>query len=149
MTTPLTQFVEHLAAGNGMGGPRSDIGYADLAVSDRVDVRAYKDTAGRLVATRVERTEPSPLLIANGAVDAKAPVTQLTLLGIDVRTGAATRYRDAMGNLVTDITFYGLVQAPPALPAIVRAQGVASATSPTAIDATRATSTRGEVEIAR
>ena len=149
VTTPLTQFVEHVAAGGSLGGPLSGISYADLAVNDRVDVRAYKDSTGMLVATRVERTEPSPLLIAKGAVDAKAPVTQLTLLGIEVDTGAATRYRDAIGNLINDIAFFDLVQAPPAVPTIVRAQGVASTTSANAIDSTRSASTHGEVEIAR
>ena len=148
-TTPLTQFVEHAAAGGSMGGPPSRIGYADLQVNDRVDVRVYKDGSGLLVATRVERTDPSELLVARGAVDAKAPVRQLTLLGIDVGTGAATRYRDLSGNLITDITFYGLVQVPPAVPTIVRAQGVANAASGHAIDATRTTSSRGEVEIAQ
>jgi hypothetical protein len=125
------------------------IGYAGLMVNDRVDVRAYKDATGKLVATRVERTDPDPLLIAKGAVDAKAPVTKLTLLGIDVATGAATRYRDALGNLIADVAFYGLMQAPPAVATIVRAQGVASTTSAGTIDATRTASTHGEVEIAQ
>ena len=80
---------------------------------------------------------------------AKAPLTNLTLLGIDVATSAMTRYRDSLGLPISDVTFYALVQVPPALPTVVRAQGVAGATSASTIDATRATSTRGEVEIAR
>jgi hypothetical protein len=147
-TTPLTQFVDHTTAGAGRSGPMRTIGYADLTVNDRVDVRAYKDAAGKLVAMRIERTEPDPLLIAKGRVDAKIPVTQLTLLGIGVDTGAATRYRDALGNLVSDAAFYEMVQVPPALPSIVRAQGIASAAGAGTIDATRTASTRGEVEIA-
>ena len=67
-----------------------------------------------LVATSVSVF--TGLLIAKGRVDAKIPVTQLTLLGIDVDTGAATRYRDALGNLVSDVAFYEMVQVPP-LPA--------------------------------
>jgi len=146
-TTPLTQFTDHAT---GSGRPNRSIGYADLVLTDRVDVRAYQDGSGQLVATRVERTEADPLLIARGAVAAKAPLTNLTLLGIDVATSAMTRYRDSLGLPISDVTFYALVQVPPALPTVVRAQGVASATNTsTTIDATRATSTRGEVEIAQ
>ncbi|HSQ73711.1 MAG TPA: DUF5666 domain-containing protein [Rubrivivax sp.] len=145
-TTPLTQYTDHAT---GSGRPNRSIGYADLTLTDRVDVRAYQDGSGQLVATRVERTEADPLLIARGAVDAKAPLTSLTLLGIDVSTSAMTRYRDSLGLPISDVAFYALVQVPPALPTVVRAQGVAGATSASTIDATRATSTRGEVEIAR
>jgi len=149
ITTPQTQFIDQSTTAGGQGGPVRTIGYADLALNDRIDVRAYKNSAGELVATRIERTEPDVLLIAKGAVDAKTPVTAFTVLGIDVATGPATHYRDAMGNLITDITFYGLLQVPPQVPTVVRAQGVASATSADAIDATRTVTTRGEVEIAQ
>jgi hypothetical protein len=81
-------------------------------------------------------------------VDSKSPLTRLGLLGIDVATGPATRYRDTLGNLISDIDFYALLQVPPAMPTIVRVQGEALAGSLNTIDATRATSTRGEVEIA-
>ncbi len=148
-TTPLTQFVDHTVAGAGRSGPMRTIGYADLALNDRIDVRAFKDAAGKLVAMRIERTEPDPLLIARGPVDARIPVMQLTLLGIGVDTGAATRYRDALGNLISGVAFYELVQVPPSLPTVVRAQGIASPASGSLIDATRTASTRGEVEIAQ
>jgi len=138
-----------LAATAGAGGPPSPLGYADLQVGDRVDVMAYKDASGALVATRVERLDADPLLIAKGPVDAKLPLTSLTLFGIEVTTGVDTRYRDIDGILITDAAFYALVQVPPALPSVVRAQGIASATSANRIDATRTLSTHGEVEIAK
>jgi len=143
-TTPLTQFVDKSAAAT---LPISAIGYADLLLNDRLDVRAYKDTAGHLVAIRVERTDPDPLLVARGPVDAKVPVERLTLFGIDVATGAATRYLDPMGDPTTAAEFYDLVQLLPAIPTVVRAQGVASTTSSKTIDATRNTSASGEVAI--
>jgi len=146
-TTPLTQFVDQSSASR---QPLRTIAYADLTVADRIDVRAYKDAAGELVATRIVRTEPDPLLIAKAAVDAKFPhVTRMTVLGITVTTSPSTRYRDVLGNLITAVDFYNLVQVPPALPTIVRAQGVVTPAGDSALNATRTTSTRGEVEITR
>jgi hypothetical protein len=145
-TTPLTLFLDSSSKG---GRATPTLAYADLAVADRVDVRVFKDSAGKLVATRVERTDPDPILIVRGKVDAKAPPTSFTLVGIGVSTGPATRYRDEFSNLISDATFYALLQVPPAAPTMVRAQGVASATSLGTLDATRATDTRGEVEIAQ
>ena len=78
-----------------------------------------------------------------------SPVTRMTVLGITATTSPSTRYRDVLGNLIAAVDFYNLVQVPPALPTIVRAQGVASPASDSTLDATRTTSTRGEVEIAR
>ncbi len=122
VTTPLTQFVDQSGAS---GKPLRTIAYADLTVADRIDARAYMDAAGKLVATRIVRTEPDPLLIAKAAVDAKFPVTRMTVLGITATTSPSTRYRDVLGNLIAAVDFYNLVQVPPALPTIVRAQGVA------------------------
>ena len=143
-TTPLTQFVDKSAAAT---LPISAIGYADLLVNDRLDVRAYEDDTGKLVAVRVERTDPDPLLVARGPVDAKLPTTQLTLFGITVATGPATLYRDPVYELVTAAEFYDLLQLLPAVPTTVRALGVASTASASTIDATRNASTSGEVAI--
>lgn len=145
-TTPLTLFLD---SSNPGGRATPTLAYADLALADRVDVRVFKDSAGKLVATRVERTDPDPILIVRGTVDAKAPRTSFTLVGIGVATGPATRYRDASSDLISDAAFYALLQVPPAAPTMVRAQGVASATGPATLDATRTADTRGEVEIAQ
>jgi hypothetical protein len=159
-TTPFTQFIDRLSTasgsngngngGNGSsGGPPSPLAYADLQVGDRVDVMAYRDASGAFVATRVERTAPDEVLIVRGPADTKVPTTRLTLIGIDVSTGVNTWYRDIDGNLITDAAFYAMVQVPPAVPSVVRAQGIASAASASRIDATRTLNTRGEVEIAK
>jgi hypothetical protein len=142
----LTQFLDSSGPG---GRATPTLAYADLAVSDRVDVRAYQDTSGRLVAMRVERTDPDPLLIAKGPVIAKTPVTGFSLLGIGVATGPATRYRDALSNLISDVAFYDSLAVTPAAATVVRTQGVASTANLETIDATRAISVRGEVEISR
>lgn len=144
LTTPLTAFIDRTT---GPGRPVRSLSYSDLAVADRIDIHAYKDASGKLIATRIERTAPDPLLIVKAAVDAKTPVTGLTILGIDVATGPITRYRDALQTLISALDFYSLVQVPPALPSIVRAQGIAGPSSLTTIDATRSGSTHGEVAL--
>ena len=118
-----------------------------LKLTDRLEVKAYTDAAGDLVAARVERTEADPLVVVKGPVDAKLPNTRLTLFGIVVDTGVASRYRDASGALVDATTFYAAVQMPPAVPSTVHARGVVARPASNTVDATRTASTIGELEI--
>jgi len=123
------------------------IALSDIKVADRLEVRAFKDAAGDLVAARVERTEADALVVVKGPADWKLPITSLKLFGIDVTSGAATRYRDASGMLVDAATFYAAVQVPPAVPSTVHARGVVSRLTSNMVDATRSASTIGELEI--
>jgi hypothetical protein len=118
-----------------------------LNPADRLEVKAFKDAAGDLVAARVERTEADVLVVVKGPADWKLPITSLKLFGIDVTTGAATRYRDASGTLVDATTFYTAVQVPPAVPSTVHARGVVAGLGSNMVDATRSASTIGELEI--
>jgi len=120
---------------------------AALNVGDRLEVLAYRDAAGSLVATQIDRTEADPLVVVKGPADAKTPTTGLTLAGFGVGTGAATRYRDASGNLVDAATFYAAVQVPPAVPTVVHARGVVTTSATNVVDSTRTSSTIGELEI--
>jgi len=120
---------------------------AALNPADRLEVKAYKDSTGALVATRVERTAADSLVVVKGPADAKVPTTQLTLAGFSVATGAATRYRDASGAVVDAVTFYNAVLVPPAVPTVVHARGVVAGLSTNVVDATRTVSTDGELEI--
>ena len=120
---------------------------AALNPGDRLEVRAYKDLAGALVATWVERTEADALVVVKGPADAKVPTTQLTLAGFVVATGIGTRYRDADGGLTDPNSFYGAVLLPPAVPTLVHARGVVANLATSIVDATRSTSTYGELEI--
>jgi disulfide oxidoreductase YuzD len=97
----------------------------------------------------VERTTPDATLIIRAKVEAKTPTTTFKLVGIDVSTGPSTRYRDALSNLISADEFYALLQVSPAVPTMVRAQGVTSAVSMSTVDATRTNDTRGEVEVAQ
>ena len=75
-----------------------------LNPADRLEVKVYKDVAGALVATRVERTAADSLVVVKGPADAKVPTTQLTLAGFGVSTGLKTRYRDASGAVVDAVS---------------------------------------------
>ncbi len=138
-----TELRDRLASRN---QPRV-ITLGDINLADRLEVRAFKDAAGDLVAARVERTEADALVVVKGPADWKLPITSLKLFGIDVTTGVATRYRDASGTLVDAATFYAAVQVPPAVPSTVHARGVVSGLTSNVVDATRSASTIGELEI--
>lgn len=120
---------------------------AALNTGDRLEVKAYKDASGNLVATRVERSEADVLVVVKGPADAKTPTTQLTLAGIGVATGVDTRFRDVNGVLADAATFYGAVLVPPAVPTMVHARGVVANLATNVVDATRSLSTIGELEI--
>jgi hypothetical protein len=139
-----TELRDRLASAN----QPTSITLAALNQADRLEVKAYKDTAGDLIATRVERTEADALVVVKGPADVKTPTTQLTLAGFGITTGADTRYRDASGNLIDATAFYAAVQVPPAPATLVHARGVVPTLATNAVDATRSTTTIGEVEIA-
>ncbi|HOY35861.1 MAG TPA: DUF5666 domain-containing protein [Piscinibacter sp.] len=120
---------------------------ASLNPADRLEVNAYEDAAGDLIATRVERTAADSLVVVKGPADAKVPTTQLTLAGFGVTTGANSRYRDLSGALVDAATFYAAVAVPPAVPTMVRARGVVASLATNVVDATRDVGTTGELEI--
>jgi len=120
---------------------------AALSVGDRLEVMAYRDVDGNLLATKVDRTAADPLVVVKGPADAKKPITDLTLAGFAIGTGATTRYRDASGSLVDAVIFYNAVLVPPAVPSIVHARGVVASLASTIVDATRTSSTTGELEI--
>lgn len=118
-----------------------------LAVGDRLEIMASRSATGNLVANTVTRTAPDPLVVVKGPADAKTPDTALTLGGFGVATGPGTRYRDSDGELIDAAAFYALVAVPPAVPSVVRARGVVADLAGNVVDATRANSTTGEVEL--
>ncbi len=124
------------------------ISLSALGVGDRLEVMASRDADGALVANGVVRTAPDALVVVKGPADAKTPVTALTLSGFAVATGADTRYRDADGVLIDAASFYAQVTVPPAVPGVVHARGVVADLASMVLDATRSTSTTGEVELA-
>jgi hypothetical protein len=103
---------------------------------DRLAVRAYKDSSGNLIATRVERTNPDSRIVLQGPVDAPKTITSLTIIGLTVQIGPSTQYQDAAGNTLTPLAFVSAVSIPPATPSIVKVQGVAGSGVGNTIDAT-------------
>lgn len=80
----------------------------DLAIGDRVEVRAYLD-GETVVATRLERDD------AATGVTLKAPVEgidrpSLTMLGVTVTAGEGTVYQNAAFEIIDADTFFGLVE---------------------------------------
>lgn len=124
------------------------IALAALNTGDRLEVMASR-SGGVLTAAWIERTDADPLVVVKGPADVKTPTTQLTLAGFNVATGASSRYRDADGTLIDATSFYNLVAVPPAVPTLVRARGVVAGLATNTLDATRTTSTTGELEITR
>lgn len=138
-----TQFVDRLANAN---QPRITT-LAALDVGDRLEVRAYMEEGGNLVAVRVERTAAEALVVVKGPAEVKVPTTQLTLAGIRVNSGVSTLFRDASHSLIDATSFYDLVQVPPAVPTMVHARGVVRDLATNVVDATRTTSNVGELAI--
>jgi hypothetical protein len=103
---------------------------------DRLAVRVYRDGAGNLIATRVERTDPDRQILVQGPVDAKAIATDLTILGLTVLVGPSTVYTDAAGKTLSPSAFFSSVSVPPATPSVVEVRGVLGPGSGSTIDAT-------------
>ena len=77
-------------------------GLAGLAVGDRVEVHGTRDAAGAIVASRIERKDPSspPAIRVVGTVAAlDATAREFTLGGLTVRWDEATRIRPAAAAL--------------------------------------------------
>ena len=124
------------------------IALSAISVGDRIELRAFKNTSGGLVAIAVQRTEADPLVVVKAAADSKTVATQLVLTGIGITTGPATVYRGLDGSLLSADDFYAAVQVPVAVPSVIHARGVVAGLSSVGVDATRDTSTTGEVELA-
>lgn len=112
---------------------------ADLLVGDAVEVRAFEDTNGDIVAVKLERQkQPLDRVILQGRMDTKdAATTSLTILGIMVQGGAQTEWRLANDQPATAAAWF---DATP-VDTIVKARGV-EGPGGTSVDATL-----GEVEV--
>lgn len=101
-TDEFTLFRDHSAVG------ATTFGFDDLAIGDRLEVRAYVDNA-TIVATRIERDD------ADDSVTLKAPVDEInrpsiTLLGITATSDQDTVFQNAAYEVIDADTFFGLVE---------------------------------------
>ena len=95
----------------------------DLAIGDRVEVRAYLD-AGTVVATRLERDNPSSTVILKAPVES-IDQPSLTLLGVTVTADAETVFQSADFQIIDANAFFGTV----AIGSLVKAEGTYDGTS--------------------
>ena len=102
VTDQFTLFRDHSATGT------STFGFDDLAVGDRLEIRAYADAA-TIVATRVERDD------ADDSVTLRAPVDEInrpsiTLLGITATSDQDTVFQNTAYEVIDADAFFGLVE---------------------------------------
>ncbi len=112
------------------------IALSALSAGDRVEVRAWRNGAGTLVAIGVQRTEPEALVLVKAAAQSKAVANRVVLAGIGVATNAATRYLDAAGAPLGAGEFFAAVKVPPDKASVVCARGVVADLSSTEVDVT-------------
>lgn len=101
-TDEFTLFRDHSVVGT------TTFGFDDLAVGDRLEVRAYLDGL-TLMATRVERDD------ADDSVTLRAPVESInrpsiTLLGITATSDEDTVFQNAAYEVIDADAFFGLVE---------------------------------------
>lgn len=111
----------------------------DLLVGDAVEVRAFEDTNGDIVAVKLERQQkPLANVILQGRMDTKdAATTSLTIIGIKVQGGAQTDWRLANNAVANAATWF----ANTAVNTTVKARGV-EGPGGTSVDVTS-----GQVEV--
>lgn len=116
-TDEFTLYRDHSTAGI------TDFGFDDLAVGDRIEVRAYVD-ADAVIATRLERDDP------DDSVTLKAPVDEVarpsvTLLGVMVFSDENTVFQNAAQEVIDADAFFALVTTG----SLVKAEGTYDGTS--------------------
>ncbi len=70
---------------------------ADLALNARVEVEGQIDSAGRLVAAKVEFRRASNLELAGPVDSVEVNLSRFSMLGLTVRTDSRTRFEDHSG----------------------------------------------------
>ena len=116
-TNEFTLFRDHGTAGI------TEFGFDDLAIGDRVEVRAYIET-DTVIATRLERDD------ADDSITLKAPVgaverPAVTLLGVMVFSDENTVFQNAAQEVIDADTFFALVSTG----SLVKAEGTYDGTS--------------------
>ena len=92
---------------------RDDVGGFDLAdvrAGDFLEIRGVARSDGRVVSTRFERDDHDDLLVRGPVdlIDEDARV--FTILGVEIPTGAFTRFRAADGTVLSESEFYDRIR---------------------------------------
>lgn len=113
------------------GGER-DFRLERIRLRDRLEIRAFIDAQGHVVATRLRRHGPNTEILLQGPVDSVAN-PNLVIQGIEVRTDATTECEDSHGRDITVAQFFAAVRSG----TIVKARGVLLRGSPVTMRATQ------------
>lgn len=100
-----------------------EFGLDDLAIGDRVEIRAFLD-GNTVVAARLERDNPSSSAILKAPVES-IDRPSLTLLGVTVTADAETVYQSADFQVIDADAFFGTVT----IGSLVKAEGTYDGTS--------------------
>lgn len=100
-----------------------EFGLDDLAVGDRVEVRAYLDS-NTVVATRLERDNPDDSVTLRALVEATAQPS-VTLLGVTVISDQDTVFQNVAQEIIDIDEFFALVD----IDSLVKVEGTYDGTS--------------------
>jgi len=90
-----------------------------ISVGDHLEVRAVKNKAGDLIATRVERNSDTEISL-QGPLESESP---LTIVGLPILTDGGTEFRDVDDSTIGSLAaFLNKVKVTPT-PSIVKARG--------------------------
>lgn len=90
--------------------PKLNIGniFATITVGDHVGIRGFKNSAGDLIATRIERNANTKVVV-QGPVEAISSPT-LTILGLNVTTESNTKFKTGGGGISDAARFFAQVK---------------------------------------
>jgi Domain of unknown function (DUF5666) len=129
---PLTQFKDD------RGGERN-FSFGSIQVGDRLEIRGVFDAQGNIVATRLRRRPPKTEVVLQGPVDSNTSPNlvlppNLTIHGVEIRTNAATVFKDFGPNRPTAIQFFAILRSG----TLIKVKGVLLSRTPVVIQATEA-----------
>jgi len=96
-----------------------------------VEVRGVPGQAGEIIATRIDTTNDSRLVLQGPVSSKDAAAGRLVILGLTAQAGASTEYRDSSDAVLTTAAFFDLV-IPPKTVVKVRSRDPLSGTTLTA-----------------
>jgi len=109
----LTQMKDETASTSG------PFGFADLKVGDKLEMRGFLDDSGKLVAGKLDRTDPAKtraILQAQPKNISLAGATlTMDLLGVAITADGTTRYQDTDGTSISQSAFQTKLNTQPSL----------------------------------
>lgn len=83
---------------------------SSIAVNDRLKIRAFKDSNGKVIAALLERENANAKVILQGQVDSITS-PNLVILGVTIQTDGLTTFQNLSDNAINASAFFSSVQA--------------------------------------